>query len=68
MHDKELIMNHLRASIDEEGQAIGAYSARSTLAGHRGYPEVAKLYDHIAADEEHHRSELQSMLDKLEGK
>ena len=62
--EKDQLSKDLRASIAEEQTAIATYNRRRQDA--RNFPKIADLYVHIAREEEHHRLELQSMLDDFE--
>ena len=57
------LLNHLEASITEERAAIKDYRRRAEYA--HNFPEIAKLYLHIADEEAHHLQEFSNMFHKV---
>jgi rubrerythrin len=58
------LLGHLEASITEERAAIADYRRRADYA--RNFPEIAKLYLHIADEEAHHLQEFSDELRKIQ--
>jgi rubrerythrin len=58
------LLTDLQASITEERLAIATYHRRADYA--RNFPGIAKLYLHIAAEEEHHLQEFSDELRKIQ--
>jgi rubrerythrin len=58
------IRQQLQDSLKEEQQAVKDYHRRAEYARYK-YPEIAKMYDHIAEEERHHAREFLDMLNRI---
>ncbi len=61
------IISDLTKSMAEEREAARRYRARAVVADRLGLPSVARLYRHVAKEEDTHEREYRAMRTKVRG-
>jgi rubrerythrin len=58
------LVTYLTRSMSEEQEAAHKYRLRASAALRSGHPELSKLWEHIAHEEDVHRAEFSRARDK----